>query len=127
MEDLIKQAFLHVEVIGPHVNEGHYDLVGPNGDIILPQAWESVIEPDWMIIMHMWPIPETQNAADPPPDGKSGYLERTPAPASEDFDSDNSSDRSGPMILPSGYFDRSSLSPKKEIEEWGLPIKNSGW
>jgi hypothetical protein len=73
MEDLIKQAFLHIEVIGPHVAEGHYDLVGPNGDIILPQVWETVVEPDWTITMHMWPIPEKPKepdpapAADPPP------------------------------------------------------------
>lgn len=65
MEDLIKQAFLHIEVIGPHVAEGHYDLVGPNGDIILPQVWETVVEPDWTITMHMWPIPEKPKGADP--------------------------------------------------------------
>jgi hypothetical protein len=58
MEELIKQAFLHIEVIGPHVAEGHYDLIGPNGDILLPQVWETVLEPDWNITMHMWPIPE---------------------------------------------------------------------
>lgn len=67
MEDLIKQAFLHIEVIGPHVAEGHYDLVGPNGDIILPQVWETVVEPDWSITMHMWPIPEKPKEPDPPP------------------------------------------------------------
>lgn len=55
MEGLIRQAFLHIEAIGSHVLEGHYDLVGPNGDIILPQVWETVIEPDWTITMHMWP------------------------------------------------------------------------
>lgn len=67
MEDLIKQAFLHIEVIGPHVAEGHYDLVGPNGDIILPQVWETVVEPDWTITMHMWPIPEKPKEPDAPP------------------------------------------------------------
>ncbi|OTA61119.1 hypothetical protein K449DRAFT_69497 [Hypoxylon sp. EC38] len=56
MEELIKQAFLHVDVIGPHVQAGHYDLIGPNGEIILPQVWEKVIEPDWAITMHMWPM-----------------------------------------------------------------------
>lgn len=66
MEDLIKQAFLHIEVIGPHVAEGHYDLVGPNGDIILPQVWETVVEPDWTITMHMWPIPEKPKDSEPP-------------------------------------------------------------
>lgn len=78
MEDLIKQAFLHIEVIGPHVAEGHYDLVGPNGDIILPQVWETVIEPDWAITMHMWPIPEKPKEPDPPP---APAAEAEPAPA----------------------------------------------
>ncbi|RAO71237.1 uncharacterized protein BHQ10_007249 [Talaromyces amestolkiae] len=67
MEELIRQAFLHVEVIGPHVAEGHYDLVGPSGDIILPQVWETVVEPDWTITMHMWPIPEKPKEPDQPP------------------------------------------------------------
>lgn len=58
MEELIKQAFLHVEVIGPHVQQGHYDLIGPNGEIILPQVWDTMIEPDWAITMVMWPPPE---------------------------------------------------------------------
>src|SRR5690348_18502003 len=56
MEELIKQAFLHVDVIGPHVQDGHYDLIGPNGEIILPTVWEKVVEPDWSITMHMWPM-----------------------------------------------------------------------
>ncbi|KAJ5719739.1 hypothetical protein N7493_007317 [Penicillium malachiteum] len=37
---------------------GHYDLVGPNRDIILPDQWEAVLEPEWTVTMHMWPIPE---------------------------------------------------------------------
>ncbi|KAE8398190.1 hypothetical protein BDV37DRAFT_288730 [Aspergillus pseudonomiae] len=67
MEELIRQAFLHIEVIGPHVAEGHYDLIGPNGDIILPQVWETVIEPDWTVTMHMWPIPEKPKTPEPAP------------------------------------------------------------
>ena len=67
MEELIRQAFLHVEIIGPHVAEGHYDLVGPNGEIILPQVWETMIEPDWTITMHLWPIPEPPKEEEPPP------------------------------------------------------------
>jgi hypothetical protein len=58
MESLIKQAFLHVDVIGAHVQEGHYDLMGPEGEIILPQVWDIMIKPDWEVSMHMWPIPE---------------------------------------------------------------------
>src|SRR5438034_7709087 len=66
MEALIQQAFLHVDVIGQHVAEGHYDLVGPNGDIIPPQLWDTVFEPDWTITMHMWPAPEKPKSPDPP-------------------------------------------------------------
>ena len=58
MDELIQQAFVHVDVIGPHVRNGRYDLVGPNGEIILKQVWETVIQPDWAITMHMWPMPE---------------------------------------------------------------------
>lgn len=58
MEGLIKQAFLHVDVIGEHVHQGHYDLTGPDGEIILPQVWDTMIRPDWEITMHMWPMPE---------------------------------------------------------------------
>ena len=66
MEDLIRQAFLHVDIIGPHVAEGHYDLVGPNGEIILPQVWETMVEPEWTITMHMWPMPEPPKPTEPP-------------------------------------------------------------
>jgi hypothetical protein len=58
MEHLIKQAFLHVDLLGPHVQEGHYDLIGPDGEIILPQVWDTMIKPDYAIEMQMWPIPE---------------------------------------------------------------------
>ncbi|PYI07585.1 hypothetical protein BO78DRAFT_417452 [Aspergillus sclerotiicarbonarius CBS 121057] len=76
MEELIRQAFLHIEVIGPHVVEGHYDLVGPNGDIILPQDWERVIEPDWNVTMHMWPMPENLKTPEPDP----SVLQEPPPP-----------------------------------------------
>ena len=81
MEDLIRQAFLHVEVIGPHVAEGHYDLVGPQGDIILPQVWETVVEPDWTITMHMWPMPEPPPPEEPPPEAVVEVPEAPPADA----------------------------------------------
>ncbi|KAL9115743.1 MAG: hypothetical protein Q9227_000111 [Pyrenula ochraceoflavens] len=65
MEELIQQAFLHVEVIGPHIANGHYDLLGPNGEIILPQVWETVVEPGWVVTMHAWPMPEKPESPKP--------------------------------------------------------------
>jgi hypothetical protein len=80
MEDLINEAFRHIDVLGPRVAEGHYDLVGPNGDIILPKVWEKVIEPDWDITMYMWPIPENPQDADPARAGEHPADASTTAP-----------------------------------------------
>lgn len=53
-------------------------MVGPNGDIILPQVWETVIEPDWTVTMHMWPIPEKPKTPEPPlapgPEDEAGVI-----------------------------------------------------
>ncbi|KAH6894640.1 hypothetical protein B0T10DRAFT_258214 [Thelonectria olida] len=56
MKTLITSAFVQVDVLGPHVLEGHYDLVAPEGDIILPEIWEDIIEPDMAVTMTMWPM-----------------------------------------------------------------------
>lgn len=58
MEYFIREAFLHIVDLGPHVADGQYDLLGPKDEVIMPSIWESVIEPGWEITMHMWPIPE---------------------------------------------------------------------
>ncbi|THW90974.1 hypothetical protein D6D12_06333 [Aureobasidium pullulans] len=60
MEALIKQAFVNIEHIGPHVANGHYHLLGPNNEIILPQVWEVVVQPGWDIKMQLWPLPEIE-------------------------------------------------------------------
>src|SRR5688572_21989479 len=62
MEELILQAFLQVETLGPHVRQGRYDLTGPDGEIILPSVWDKVIQPDWQIGMAMWPIEDATPA-----------------------------------------------------------------
>ncbi|KAF4629623.1 hypothetical protein G7Y89_g8521 [Cudoniella acicularis] len=76
MEKLLNTAFEQVEILGPHVIAGHYDLINEDGQIILPVAWEHLVEPDWRITMHMWPLPDTcplpkqpakQEALQPPP------------------------------------------------------------
>lgn len=65
MEDLIFQAFQHIDHLGPLVREGKYDLIGPDGGIILPQVWETYIKPDMSITMHMWPILEPDTLQPP--------------------------------------------------------------
>ncbi len=59
MEELIKQACLYGDVMEQRVQEGKYDLIGPQGEIITPELWEHAVEPDWLITMRMWPMPST--------------------------------------------------------------------
>jgi hypothetical protein len=72
MEELIKQAFLHVEVIGPQVQKGYYDLIAPDGGIILPTVWEKVVQPDLSITMQMWPMERMPRPQTPPGMMQSG-------------------------------------------------------
>ncbi|KAK0651009.1 hypothetical protein B0T16DRAFT_403014 [Cercophora newfieldiana] len=65
MRNLIESAFLHVEIIGPNVFRGFYDLI-INGDIVMPALWSSSIRPGDKVTMHMWPM----NEVIPPPIGR---------------------------------------------------------
>jgi len=67
MEGLIHQAFAHIEKIGPHVLQNHYDLLGPDKDIIMPEYWEDSITPGMQITMMLWPIPEPPPEPEPLP------------------------------------------------------------
>ncbi|KAF0329334.1 hypothetical protein GQ607_003283 [Colletotrichum asianum] len=65
MEEIVKQAFLHVDIVGPHVQEGRYDLIGSDGRIILPILWEKAIKPGEIIEMRMWPMDKPNIAPRP--------------------------------------------------------------
>ena len=66
MEGLINQAFAHIDNLAEHVMHGHYDLIGPDKEIIMPNYWDSTIEPDMHITMMLWPIPEPKKEDEPP-------------------------------------------------------------
>ncbi|KIW17790.1 hypothetical protein PV08_04985 [Exophiala spinifera] len=69
MEGLINQAFAHVDGLADAVMAGRYDLIGPDKEIIMPNYWESTIEPDMHITMMLWPVPEPKEEGPPaPPD-----------------------------------------------------------
>lgn len=82
MEELIKSAFLHLDSLERHVNDGHYDLIGPDGEIILPQVWENVVQPGWDITMHMWPVENPAPKSPPPPPPPPPISVRGKEPAS---------------------------------------------
>ena len=69
MESTISQAFLHdhvlVDGLVERVYNGQYDLIGPDGEIILPKLWDSSVKPNWSITMQMWPMKAEEGT--PPP------------------------------------------------------------
>ncbi|KAM5348874.1 hypothetical protein ACJ41O_008697 [Fusarium nematophilum] len=94
VEDLIKQAFLQVDVLGPHVMEGHYDLIGPDGTIILPSVWNEVAEPEMDIIMTMWPMDKSPPL--PPKPRLRDTSSYTSNAANAAYAANSSSDRTEP-------------------------------
>lgn len=51
MEDLVKQAFAFDPSACQYVYRGQYDLVGPDGAVILPILWATTIQPGWTVTM----------------------------------------------------------------------------
>ncbi|KAK5072247.1 hypothetical protein LTR70_010534 [Exophiala xenobiotica] len=84
MEGLIHQAFSHIDKIGPHVLQGHYDLIGPDKEIIMPDYWEDSITPGMHITMMLWPIPEPE----PEPEPEPVIPDMEPVPLPPPMDSD---------------------------------------
>ncbi|KAK5625170.1 hypothetical protein RRF57_000886 [Xylaria bambusicola] len=82
MRELIEAPFAHIEGLASEVQAGHYDLVGPDGSIILPQTWDQIIQPGWDIKMEMWPmVPEpSQQPAIPRPPWLPGPASGVPPP-----------------------------------------------
>ena len=60
MKGLINEAFGNIEHLREHVRLEHYDLIGPDGEFILRQVWDTLIQPGWEINMIMWPLPTYQ-------------------------------------------------------------------
>ena len=112
MEELIKQAFLHVDVLGPHVMEGRYDLMGPDGEIILPSVWEKVIQPDMSITMAMWPMDNY-----PPPPSPGSYRTAGSSPV-------KNIERRSPATFGGLLFGRSEKKKKKVVPSSSVDQQN---
>ncbi|KAJ8105243.1 hypothetical protein ONZ43_g7503 [Nemania bipapillata] len=78
MEQFIEAAFLHIDIVGPEVRAGHYDLIGPDGAIILPQIWDLMVQPGWNVSMHMWPRPQSLRRQPLPVSLRAARLARSP-------------------------------------------------
>jgi hypothetical protein len=55
MDSLINQAFENINELRDHVRNVRYYLKTPNGANILPWDWETTVQPNCEISMHMWP------------------------------------------------------------------------
>jgi len=70
MEKRMKDS-CDVGAIDPRIEDGHYELIGPDEEIILPEDWEEMIEPGWVITIRMLPMfPIFLELASPPAEGR---------------------------------------------------------
>ena len=53
MAKLIQQSYANVPE-GWDIGDNKYDLIGPDGEIILQSLWESLVQPGWEITMKKW-------------------------------------------------------------------------
>lgn len=63
MVGMINYIFLHIDKVKPHIEDGNYDLRGPDGRIISAEEWETIVQPGWIITMHLGPE-QTSGSAD---------------------------------------------------------------
>lgn len=59
METLINEAFSPIDRLRHYVAGGHYHLLGPKDEIILPQVWDTVVQAGWNVRMQLWPMTDT--------------------------------------------------------------------
>lgn len=92
INDIFKTAEFEPQSLAAAISQEYYDLVGPEGSIILPLVWGELIEPGWSISMQMWPLPEAAKPASP----TSQY----PSDSSDDDADDDKEKSSGAMYIP---------------------------
>lgn len=69
MESLIRRSFSHVESMNSKIVTGSYDILGPTGEIILPEIWEAVIKPGWVVELRFWDYAEAREGSPEDPNG----------------------------------------------------------
>src|SRR5687768_8243816 len=92
MHELIIQAFSDSPVMVENATKGAFELIAPDKSIIIPQVWEAVVKPGWIVtIRFFFPIYTATNSVPRPrasnssaedsedPDLQSGYDPAGPA------------------------------------------------
>ena len=75
MEELIWQCDGNIPNVGDRMMEGQYYLLGPDGEMVMPQVWETMVKPEWHVTMQLWPEQvqnRSQGATRSKRQGKSG-------------------------------------------------------
>ena len=93
------------------MQDGHYDLVGPDEEIILPKLWEASVKPNWGIKMAMWPMHNDEGVPPPPDPPEDNALTGAMNPGGEGTSSKKKGKK--PAASPSGP---SPPTPPPEID-----------
>ncbi len=67
MEGLVRRRFTPDDAVGSKVYKREYDLLSPNGEIILSETWQLLIRPGWIVGMRLWTASQDEQRRTGPP------------------------------------------------------------
>ena len=64
MRNLIESSFTHLDTSRDEIKGQNYDLFKSSGDIILPEVWEAVVQPGWVVELRIrsWSASSSKSA-----------------------------------------------------------------
>jgi hypothetical protein len=64
---LIAKAFPEVEILSISTPHSHFDLIGPDGTLILPETWHDLVQPGWSVSLQRRSQPQNLDEQPRPP------------------------------------------------------------
>ena len=53
MESHVKRRFDPKDPVSSKIYQKEYHMLSPNGEIILPETWNRLVKPDWVVEMRL--------------------------------------------------------------------------
>jgi hypothetical protein len=64
---LVAKAFPEVEILSISTPHSHFDLIGPDGTLILPETWHDLVQPGWSVSLQRRSQPQNLDEQPQPP------------------------------------------------------------
>lgn len=117
MKSAINRIFLMYPEWQSQIAFQRYDLIAPQGQVVLPQHWEDLIKPNWNILMKLWPFPpgiSMTPIATPIP----AHLMFDPPETDDDVPSNDNSETQDQFVYLKDSVGRDYIFPFLKVKTW---------